>query len=62
MLSNMWLLALTIGLLIVASAFFSSTQTALTVALDARMHQLTNKGNKRTKVVEKLRADRNYTD
>ena len=58
MLSSLWLLALTIGLLIVASAFFSSAETALTAASDARMRQLANKGNKRAKIVEKLRADR----
>ena len=58
MLSSMWLLALTVGLLIVASAFFSSAETALTAASDARMRQLTNKGDKRAKIVEKLRADR----
>ena len=58
MLSSMWLLALTIGLLIVASAFFSSAETALTAASDARMRQLANKGDKRAKIVEKLRTDR----
>ena len=58
MLSSMWLLALTISLLIVALAFFSSAETALTAASDARMRQLTNKGDKRAKIVEKLRADR----
>ena len=58
MLSSLWLLALTVGLLIVASAFFSSAETALTAASDARMRQLANKGNKRARIVEKLRADR----
>ena len=58
MLSSLWLLALTIGLLIVASAFFSSAETALTAASDARMRQLANKGSKRARIVEKLRADR----
>ena len=58
MLSSLWLLALTVGLLIVASAFFSSAETALTAASDARMRQLANKGNKRAKIVEKMRADR----
>jgi len=58
MLSSLWLLALSVGLLIVASAFFSSAETALTAASDARMRQLANKGNKRAKIVEKLRADR----
>jgi Mg2+/Co2+ transporter CorB len=58
MLSSLWLLALTLVLLIVASAFFSSAETALTAVSDARMRQLANQGNKRAKVVEKLRADR----
>lgn len=58
MLSSLWLLALTIGLLIVAPAFFSSAETALTAASDARMRQLANKGDKRARIVEKLRADR----
>jgi len=58
MLSSLWMLALTVGLLIVASAFFSSAETALTAASDARMRQLANKGNKRAKIVEKLRANR----
>ena len=58
MLSSLWLLALIVGLLIVASAFFSSAETALTAASDARMRQLANKGNKRARIVEKLRADR----
>jgi hypothetical protein len=62
MLSSMWLLALTIGLLIVASAFFSSAETALTATSDARMRQLTNKCDKRAKIVEKLQADRIYPD
>ena len=53
----MWLLALTIGLLIVASAFFSSAEK-LTAASDARMRQLATKGDKRAKIVENLRADR----
>ena len=43
MLSSMWLLALTIGLLIVASAFFSSAETALTAALDAAYANLPTK-------------------
>ena len=58
MLSSLWLLALTVGLLIVASAFSQAAETALTAASDARMRQLANKGNKRAKIVEKLRADR----
>ena len=45
-------------LLILASAFFSSAETALTAASDARMRQLAGKGNKRARLVEKLRDDR----
>lgn len=54
------LLALTgvILLLVLASAFFSSAETALTAASDARMRQLAGKGNKRAQLVERLRDDR----
>ena len=45
-------------ILILASAFFSSAETALTAASDARMRQLAGKGNRRAKLVEKLRDDR----
>ena len=38
-------LILVILLLILASAFFSSAETALTAASDARMRQLAGKGN-----------------
>ena len=58
MLSSIWLLALIIVLLIIASAFFSSAETALTAASDARMRQLASKGNERASIVEALRADR----
>ena len=40
-------------LLILASAFFSSAETALTAASDARMRQLASKGNKRARLVER---------
>ena len=45
-------------LLIFASAFFSSAETALTAASDARMRQLAGKGNRRAMLVERLRDDR----
>jgi Mg2+/Co2+ transporter CorB len=45
-------------LLIFASAFFSSAETALTAASDARMRQLASKGNRRAMLVESLRNDR----
>ena len=51
-------LVLVILLLILASAFFSSAETALTAASDARMRQLAGKGNKRAMLVERLRNDR----
>lgn len=48
----------TIVLLICLSAFFSSAETALTAASDARMRQLAAKGRKRAQIVEKLRQNR----
>ena len=51
-------LILVILLLVLASAFFSSAETALTAASDARMRQLAGKGNRRAKFVERLRDDR----
>ena len=40
-----WLLIIAIFILIIISAFFSSSETALTAASDARMHQLSKKGD-----------------
>ena len=51
-------LILWITVLIIMSAFFSSSETALTAASDARMRQLARNGNKNAKLVEKLRSDR----
>ena len=45
-------------LLILASAFFSSAETALTAASEARIRQLAKTGNKQAIRVEKLRQDR----
>ncbi len=47
-----------IFLLILASAFFSSAETALTAASEARIRQLAKTGNKQAIRVEKLRQDR----
>ena len=58
MLDTLIELAVAIILLILLSAFFSSAETALTAASDARMRQLARKGSKRALVVEKLRGDR----
>ncbi|ADE40154.1 CBS domain protein [Candidatus Puniceispirillum marinum IMCC1322] len=55
---SLWTISALIVILILASAFFSSAETALTAASDARMRQLATKGNKNAKIVESLRADR----
>ncbi len=44
--------------LIVASAFFSGSETALTAASRARMHTLESDGDKRAALVNKLREDK----
>ena len=54
-------LALTLLLIVILlaiSAFFSGSETALTAASRARMHHLSENGNKRAKTVEKLTDDR----
>ena len=51
-------LGLAILLLIFLSAFFSSAETALTAASDARMRQLKRKGSKNAAIVENLRKDK----
>ena len=56
--SDIWIFSLIICALIILSAFFSSAETALTAASDARMRQLARKGNKQAALVEKLRSDR----
>lgn len=52
-----WELVLFLSLL-VASAFFSCSETALTAASRARMHTLENDGNKRARLVNKLRENK----
>jgi Mg2+/Co2+ transporter CorB len=44
--------------LLVAGAFFSAAETALTTASRARMHQLERTGNKRAQLVAKLNESR----
>ena len=53
-----WLLMIAIFILILISAFFSSSETALTAASDARMHQLSRNGDKRASLVKNLRSKR----
>ncbi len=54
MTSAYWLILASIFLLIVLSAFFSGSETALTATSRARMHQLTKKGDKRAGIVNRL--------
>ncbi|SSC73079.1 unnamed protein product [Ciceribacter sp. T2.26MG-112.2] len=59
-LGEYWSLILVIFALIAASAFFSGSETALTAASRARMHSLSNQGDKRAGLVSLLieRRDR----
>ena len=58
MLETLIELGVAILILIFLSAFFSSAETALTAASDARMRQMARKGSRNAKIVEKLRQDR----
>ncbi len=49
---------ITIAFLIVCSAFFSSSETALTAVSEARINELVNKGNKKAKLIEKILKNR----
>jgi len=49
------LLILSIIVLLLGSAFFSGSETALTAASEARIHGLANRGDDRASAVEKLR-------
>ena len=44
--------------LIICSAFFSSSETALTAVSEARINELVNKGNKKAKLIEKILRNR----
>lgn len=48
------LLCLSIFVLLIGSAFFSSSETALTAASEARIHAFARRGSKRATMVEKL--------
>lgn len=52
---GMWESVTAIGILLILSAFFSASETALTGASKARMHALEMEGNKRAKLVNTLR-------
>ena len=49
---------LIIMFLIICSAFFSSSETALTAVSEARINELVNKGNKKAKLIEKILKNR----
>ena len=49
---------ISIGLLLVLSAFFSGSETALTAASRARLHHLARKGNRRAKIVGDISEDK----
>ena len=56
-----WYNLLTIGailVLLVLSGFFSGSETALTAASRARMHQLEQEGNARARIVNRLRENK----
>ena len=55
-----WLIAFAILLLIILSAFFSGSETALTAASRARMLQLEKNGDKRAGTVTRLIAKRDH--
>ena len=60
MLSEIWISVGSIILLLLLSAFFSGSETALTAASRARIHQLSKEGNKNAKIVEKLNSKREH--
>ena len=53
-----WFTLLTIAVLLFLSAFFSGSETALTAASRARIHQLKTNGNKRAGIVQQLIASK----
>jgi Mg2+/Co2+ transporter CorB len=54
----MWIMVATIVVLLLAGAFFSGAETALTGASRARMHQLEQEGNRRAREVNRLREQK----
>ncbi len=52
----LWLIILVVLILIILSAFFSGSETALTATSRARMHALEKRGNKRASLVQRLIA------
>lgn len=53
--SSVWITIMAIVALVVAGAFFSAAETALTAASRPRLHQLAAEGNRRAALVNRLR-------
>lgn len=53
----LWITLGAIVVLVICSAFFSASETAVTAASRARLHRLSNQGNKRARTVERLREE-----
>ncbi len=55
---TLWILCGAVILLLALSAFFAGAETALTGASRPRMHQMEQEGNRRARLVNRLRADK----
>ncbi len=55
---SFWITLAVIGVLLLLSAFFSGSETALTAASRARIHQLAKNGSKRAGIVQNLVASK----
>ena len=56
--NDLYIFLVIILFLIICSAFFSSSETALTAVSEARINELVNKGSKRAKLIEKILKNR----
>ena len=54
---GLWVTLGAISVLVLCCAFFSAAETAVTAASRARLHRLSSQGNKRAKMVERLREE-----
>jgi Mg2+/Co2+ transporter CorB len=58
MTTSLWFTSAAIVALLAMSFFFSGSETAITAASRARMHQMARSGSRRAKLVEKLSAEK----
>ena len=54
---GLWVTLGAISVLVLCCAFFSAAETAVTAASRARLHRLSSQGNKRARMVERLREE-----